>query len=63
MHVKTAFRAVPVVLALALAGGHFYPTAILDGRGAGSTLTIKPSGKKVSLVDLVVTGIERRGSL
>jgi nitrous oxidase accessory protein NosD len=32
------------------------PTATLDGQGAGSTLTINPSGKKVALVDLVVTG-------
>jgi fibronectin-binding autotransporter adhesin len=32
------------------------PTATLDGQGAGSTLTIKPSGRKVALVDLVVTG-------
>jgi len=32
------------------------PTATLDGQGAGSTLTVRPSGKKVTLVDLVVTG-------
>jgi len=32
------------------------PTATLDGQAAGSTLTIKPNGRKVALVDLVITG-------